>query len=326
MSGDPFEPELAAAAAAVPEAVGLEALDALLRLDLIRETDVPRRFRFRHPLVRRAVDESTPAGWRLGAHERAAAALETLSAPAAERAHHISRSARQGDSAAVAVLREAGEAAALRAPASAAVWFNHALRLLPDKRLHVLDPRRTASAGVRGRGRQRPARPDRHRRPYSLVALAGSRRHLERHQARHHRPPWHPLVLASVARLARRFRAGTTLRTPYWKSAMRERAMSLRDVLARHAGIQDRQDLLLIGYLACRSGYVPRLLGALIAISGLGYAADSLGAVLSQGSWTDITSFTFIGEFLLALWLLIRARRLAENTSALDQEPLTVAR
>ena len=84
--------------------------------------------------------------------------------------------------------------------------------------------------------------------------------------------------------------------------------------------------LLLIGYLAYRSGYVPRLLGVLIAISGLGYAADSLGAVLSQGSWTDITSFTFIGEFLLALWLLIRARRIAESTSALDQEPRTVAR
>jgi hypothetical protein len=84
--------------------------------------------------------------------------------------------------------------------------------------------------------------------------------------------------------------------------------------------------LLLIGYLTYRSGYVPRVLGALVAISGLGYAADSLGAVLSQGSWTDITAFTFIGEFLLALWLLIRARRIAENTSALDQEPLTVAR
>ncbi len=72
--------------------------------------------------------------------------------------------------------------------------------------------------------------------------------------------------------------------------------------------------LLLIGYLAYRSGYVPRVLGALIAISGLGYTTDSLGAVLSQGSWTDITTFTFIGEFLLALWLLIRARRIAENT------------
>ena len=70
----------------------------------------------------------------------------------------------------------------------------------------------------------------------------------------------------------------------------------------------------------------PRLLGALIAISGLGYAADSLGAVLSEGSWTDITSFTFIGEFLLALWLLIRARSIAVSTSALDEVPLPVTR
>ena len=62
--------------------------------------------------------------------------------------------------------------------------------------------------------------------------------------------------------------------------------------------------LLLIGYLAYRSGYVPRLLGALIAISGLGYVPTA-SAVLSQGTWTDISSFTFLGEFLLALWLVI---------------------
>jgi hypothetical protein len=49
--------------------------------------------------------------------------------------------------------------------------------------------------------------------------------------------------------------------------------------------------LLLIGYLAYRAGYVPKVLGVLVAISGLGYATDSLGAVLSQGAWTDITSF-----------------------------------
>ena len=41
--------------------------------------------------------------------------------------------------------------------------------------------------------------------------------------------------------------------------------------------------LLLIGYLAYRSGYVPRVLGVLLVIAGLGYATDSLGAVLSSG-------------------------------------------
>ena len=85
--------------------------------------------------------------------------------------------------------------------------------------------------------------------------------------------------------------------------------------------------LLLIGYLAYRSGYVPRLLGVLLVIAGLGYATDSLGAVLSLGSWTDISSFTFIGEFLLALWLLIRARHIAASTSERhEKEPITDAR
>ena len=132
VAGDPFEPELAAAAAATTEASALEALDEVLRLDLVRPTDVPRRFRFRHPIVRQAVYESTPGGWRLGAHERCTATLAARGAPAAERAHHVQRSARRGDAAAIATLREAGEAAAQRAPASAAAWLGDALRLLAD--------------------------------------------------------------------------------------------------------------------------------------------------------------------------------------------------
>jgi hypothetical protein len=68
--------------------------------------------------------------------------------------------------------------------------------------------------------------------------------------------------------------------------------------------------LLIVGYLAYRSGYVPRVLGVLLAIAGAGYVIDSFGKVLSGGSWTDISMFTFIGEFLLALWLVIRGRRL----------------
>ena len=132
VAGDPFEPELAAAAAATSEAGAMDAVDELLELDLIRNTDAPRRFRFRHPLIRRAVYEAAAGGWRLGAHERCADALAARGATAAARAHHVERSAREGDVAAVAVLREAGESIARLAPASAARWFQGALRLLPQ--------------------------------------------------------------------------------------------------------------------------------------------------------------------------------------------------
>ena len=72
VAGDPFEPELAAAGAGTSEEAAIAALDELLVRDLLRPTDVPRRFRFRHPLVRRAVYEAAPGGWRLGAHQRCA--------------------------------------------------------------------------------------------------------------------------------------------------------------------------------------------------------------------------------------------------------------
>src|SRR4029077_3975395 len=104
--------EPGAAAAALTEPTIMEALDELLKVDLLRTTDVPRRFRFRHPLVRRAVYEAAAPGWRLGGHEGWARAREGRGAPATAPAHHIERSAREGDGHAVAVLREAGEEAA----------------------------------------------------------------------------------------------------------------------------------------------------------------------------------------------------------------------
>ena len=97
----------------------------------MRPTQVPRRFVFRHPLVRRAVYESTRGGWRLAAHARAAAALAARGAAPAERAHHVEQSAGQGDEEAIGLLLEAGGATAPRAPAAAARWFDAALRLLP---------------------------------------------------------------------------------------------------------------------------------------------------------------------------------------------------
>jgi predicted ATPase len=88
VAGDTFDPALAAATADVSEGEALDALDELLGLDLVRPTEIPRRFRFRHPLVRRAVYELTPGGRRLAAHERCAATLAQRGAPASARAHH----------------------------------------------------------------------------------------------------------------------------------------------------------------------------------------------------------------------------------------------
>jgi DNA-binding CsgD family transcriptional regulator len=131
VAGEPFEPDVAAAIAELSEAEGLAALDELLAADLVRPTDVPRRFGFRHPLVRRSVYESTGGGWRLAAHARAADALAALGADAAERAHHVELSAGHGDEGAIELLVDAGRASAARAPATAARWFEAALRLMP---------------------------------------------------------------------------------------------------------------------------------------------------------------------------------------------------
>ena len=132
VAGDPFEPELAAAAADVTEQRAMEAIDELLHRELVRTTGVPRRFRFRHPIVRRAVYEATPGAWRIGAHQRTAQALAHRGAGPGTLAHHVDISAKVGDETAIATLTDAGREAARRAPATATRWFTGALRLLPD--------------------------------------------------------------------------------------------------------------------------------------------------------------------------------------------------
>jgi DNA-binding CsgD family transcriptional regulator/tetratricopeptide (TPR) repeat protein len=132
VAGDPFEVGLAATVGDGPEGDELVALDELLDADLVRPSAIPRRFEFRHPLVRHAVYEAAGPGWRIGAHARAAAALAAQGASLGSRAHHVEHSARPGDVAAAGLLIEAADAAAARAPATAAAWYEAALRILPE--------------------------------------------------------------------------------------------------------------------------------------------------------------------------------------------------
>jgi hypothetical protein len=74
--------------------------------------------------------------------------------------------------------------------------------------------------------------------------------------------------------------------------------------------------LLLEGYLAYRSGFMPKIFGILLVIAGLGYLADGFGAVLISGYSVGIGRFTFLGEVALILWLLIKGTRMTDVKAA----------
>jgi ATP/maltotriose-dependent transcriptional regulator MalT len=132
VAGDPFDADLAAEIAELSEPAALDALDELLARALTRPDATPRRFAFRHPVVRHAVYEAIPGGRRLGAHGRAAAALERRGAGAVQRAHHVEHAARAGDADAIALLTTAAEELHSPAPATAARFYAAALRLAPE--------------------------------------------------------------------------------------------------------------------------------------------------------------------------------------------------
>lgn len=64
--------------------------------------------------------------------------------------------------------------------------------------------------------------------------------------------------------------------------------------------------LLLLGYLAFKSGYIPKWLGVFLVLASVGYAVDGVGKSISPNYGLNITQFTFMGEVLLILWLLWR--------------------
>lgn len=74
--------------------------------------------------------------------------------------------------------------------------------------------------------------------------------------------------------------------------------------------------LILLGYLVFRSVYIPKILGILLIISGLGYFATSIRPFLFPNLNLDLAAYTFYGELIFILWLLIRGWKIRET----DQE------
>ena len=60
-----------------------------------------------------------------------------------------------------------------------------------------------------------------------------------------------------------------------------------------------------LGYLVFKSGYIPKILGILLIIGCFGYLIDFV-TLLFIPNFVEIRFFTFIGELLLPLWLLIK--------------------
>ena len=129
VAGDPFVPELAAAAAAMPERRRSTGWTSCWRsTSSARPTCRAASASAIRSCVRPSTRRRPAAG---GSARRTRAAELASSGAAAPPRPPCGASARHGDQAAIAALQEAGEAAAQRTPAGAARWFGAALRLLP---------------------------------------------------------------------------------------------------------------------------------------------------------------------------------------------------
>jgi hypothetical protein len=68
--------------------------------------------------------------------------------------------------------------------------------------------------------------------------------------------------------------------------------------------------LFLLGYLVIRSGYIPFILGILLIITGFGYLLTNVRPYLFPTITIDFATYTFYGELIFMLWLLIKGWRI----------------
>jgi hypothetical protein len=77
--------------------------------------------------------------------------------------------------------------------------------------------------------------------------------------------------------------------------------------------------VVLLGYLVSRSRYIPRILGVLLVVAGLGYMINYLRPFLYPDLDTEFLFVTFFGELVFALWLLVRGWRIPEPAAHIER-------
>jgi len=73
-----------------------------------------------------------------------------------------------------------------------------------------------------------------------------------------------------------------------------------------------------MGYLIYRSGFIPKIIGVLLMIGCFGYVSDSIVYLLSLDLPMNVSEFTFIGEVVFPLWLIIMGVRNKIDLSAVN--------
>ncbi len=68
-----------------------------------------------------------------------------------------------------------------------------------------------------------------------------------------------------------------------------------------------------LGYLVLRSNYIPKILGWILILAGIGYFISYSGRFLFPDINTEILMITFFGELIFMLWLLIKGRKIQQQ-------------
>ena len=70
--------------------------------------------------------------------------------------------------------------------------------------------------------------------------------------------------------------------------------------------------LIILGFFVLKASYIPKIMGWLLIIAGIGYVVGHLKVFLYPNINTSLSMFTALGELVFMLWLLIRGSRTKE--------------